>query len=114
MRSCTAPVPGARRIREAMATEQRTAAAILLSGALLTWPALWSGYPLVFADTGTYLAQAVEHYLGWDRPVFYSLFLLPLHATLSTWPIVFVQALLATYTLHLTHRMLLPDGSVWW
>lgn len=97
-----------------MATEQRTAAAILLSAALLTWPALWNGYPLVFADTGTYLAQAVEHYLGWDRPVFYSLFLLPLHATLSTWPIVFVQALLATYTLHLTHRMLLPDGSVWW
>jgi O-antigen/teichoic acid export membrane protein len=97
-----------------MAIEQRTTAAILISAALLTWPALWNGYPLVFADTGTYLAQAIEHYLGWDRPVFYSLFLFPLHATLSTWPIAFVQALLAANTLHLTRRVLLPHASPWW
>ena len=97
-----------------MATEQRTAAAILFSAALLTWPALWNGYPLVFADTGTYLAQAIEHYLGWDRPVFYSLFLLPLHATLTTWPVVFAQALLAAHTLHLVCRVLLPRASPWW
>jgi len=48
----------------------------------------FNGYPLVFSDTGTYLSQAVHHYLGWDRPVFYSLFLLPLHLTLTTWPVI--------------------------
>jgi hypothetical protein len=55
-----------------MATDgpRRSVVPILLSAALLLWPALWNGYPLVFSDTGTYLSQAIEHYLGWDRPVF--------------------------------------------
>ena len=48
---------------------------------MLLWPAVWNGYPIVFADTGTYLAQAIHRFAGWDRPVFYSMFMLPLHAT---------------------------------
>jgi hypothetical protein len=78
----------------------------LISAALLTWPALLNGYPLVFDDTGTYLSQAVHGYLGWDRPVFYSLFLLPLHLTITTWPVVAVQSLLAVHTLWLVLRVL--------
>ena len=84
------------------------------SAALLLWPALWNGYPLVFSDTGTYLSQAIEHYVGWDRPVFYSLFLLPLHMTLTTWPAIAVQALLIAHMLHLVRRTLLSRRSVWW
>ena len=76
--------------------------------------ALLDGYPLVFSDTGTYLAQAIEHYVGWDRPVFYSLFLLPLHMTSTTWPAIIVQALLIAHVLHLVRRTLLPQASVWW
>ena len=91
-----------------------TAAAILLAAPLLLWPALLNGYPLVFSDTGTYLSQAVHHYLGWDRPVFYSLFLLPLHLTLTTWPAIVAQALLTTATLHLLRRAVLPATSPWW
>lgn len=82
--------------------------AVLLAVPLLLWPAFYNFYPLVFADTGTYLSQAVERYLGWDRPVFYSLFLLPLHATLTTWPVVIAQSCLAAYTLSLLQRVLLP------
>lgn len=80
----------------------------------LLWPAVLNGYPLVFSDTGTYLSQAVNHYLGWDRPVFYSLFLLPLHLTLTTWPVVIVQALLTAATLHQVRRALLPWLAAWW
>ena len=87
---------------------------ILLSAILLLWPALLNGYPIVFDDTGTYLSQAVHRYLGWDRPVFYSLFLFPLHLTLTTWPAIAAQALLAAYTLHLVRRVLLPAISPWW
>ncbi|HVC60922.1 MAG TPA: hypothetical protein VND19_11245 [Acetobacteraceae bacterium] len=87
---------------------------ILLSAALLLWPALLNGYPIVFDDTGTYLSQAVQRYLGWDRPAFYSLFLLPLHMTLTTWPDIAAQALLVAHTLHLTRRVLLPASSPWW
>jgi hypothetical protein len=81
---------------------------------MLLWPALLNGYPLVFADTGTYLSQAINRYVGWDRPPFYSLFMLPLHLTLTTWPVVMAQALLAAHLLHLVRRALLPDHSAWW
>jgi hypothetical protein len=89
-------------------------ASLGLSAAVLLWPALWNGYPLVFSDSGTYLAQAVSHFVGWDRPVFYSFFLLPLHLTLTTWPVIVAQALLTAHTLHLVRRTLFPDASAWW
>jgi hypothetical protein len=68
----------------------------------------------VFADTGTYLSQSIERHLGWDRPVFYSLFALPLHMAWTTWPVIAAQALLAAHTLHLVRRALVPDISTWW
>ena len=81
-----------------------------LAGFLL-WPAVWNGYPIVFADTGTYLAQAIHRFAGWDRPVFYSVFMLPLHATVTLWPVVVVQAVVAAWILWLVCRALLPQIS---
>jgi hypothetical protein len=86
---------------------------IVLGGALLLWPAGLNGYPIVFSDTGTYLSQAVGRYLGWDRPPFYSVAILPLHMTLTLWPVVLAQALLAAHTLHLVRRTLLPQWNGW-
>jgi hypothetical protein len=56
-----------------MRTERlsETTFAVLFAATLLLWPAFWNGYPLVFSDTGTYLTQAIERYVGWDRPIFY-------------------------------------------
>ena len=84
-----------------MATDRTALWAVPAAAALLLWPALWNGYPIVFADTGTYLSQAIERYAGWDRPVFYSLFMLPLHATVSVWPVIVAQALLTAWVLWL-------------
>lgn len=86
---------------------------VVLSAALWLWPAVYNGYPLVFDDTGTYLSQAVHRYLGWDRPPFYSIFLLCLHLTVTTWPAVAVQALLAAYIVRLVQRVLLPGMGPW-
>jgi hypothetical protein len=91
-----------------------TALVLVFAAILLLWPAFWNGYPLIFADTGTYLSQAIEHYAGWDRPIFYSLFLFPLHMTVTTWPAIGGQALLVAYLLDLLRRTLLPGTSVWW
>jgi len=91
-----------------MANSKPGPLAIPLAAALLLWPAVWNGYPIVFADTGTYLSQAIHHYAGWDRPVFYSLFMWPLHATVSVWPVVIAQALIAATVLRLVCRILLP------
>ena len=78
----------------------------------LIWPALWNGYPIVFSDTGTYLSQAMHRYLGWDRPPFYSLFMLPLHLGLTTWPVILAQSVLTVLTLDLTRRAF--GVSRWW
>ncbi len=76
----------------------------------LIWPALWNGYPIVFADTGTYLSQAMHRYLGWDRPVFYSLFIYPLHLGLTTWPVILVQSCLTLLVLDMTRHALGLSG----
>ncbi len=84
-----------------------------LASLSLLWPAFRNGYPLVFSDTGTYLSQAIQHYLGWDRPAFYSLFLLPLHMCITTWPAIVVQALLTVWVLRLVLRWLAPSAGPW-
>ncbi len=96
------------------AENSSNAGPFLLAAALLTWPALLNGYPLVFSDSGTYLSQALNRYLGWDRPVFYSFFMLPLHMGLTTWPVVAAQALIAAWVLQVMLRVLLPERSPWW
>ena len=39
-------------------------AAVVVASVLLVWPGFWNGYPLIFADTGTYIGQALLIYLG--------------------------------------------------
>jgi len=78
--------------------------AILAAGLVLAWPAAWNGYPLVFADTGTYLGQAILRYLGWDRPPHYSLFLRLVHWRVSLWPVPIVQGIITAHLLALLLR----------
>nr|WP_321984470.1 hypothetical protein [uncultured Lichenicoccus sp.] len=94
--------------RLAGASSRSSLVVLLPCAVILLWPALLNGYPLVFADTGTYLGQAIQHYLGWDRPAFYSLFLFLLHWKISTWPIVVVQSLLTLYVLDVAMRAFAP------
>jgi hypothetical protein len=94
-----------------MAINRPAVVAVPGAAAALLWPALWNGYPIVFADTGTYLSQAIHRYAGWDRPVFYSLFLLPLHGTVTLWPVVAAQALLTAWIVWLICRVLVPGLS---
>ena len=82
---------------------------VLACVALLIWPAWMNGYPIVFADSGTYLSQAIRHYIGWDRPATYSVFLLLTHWTLTIWPSIIVQALMVAYALDVVRRAFTPD-----
>lgn len=72
--------------------------------------ALANGYPLIFYDTGTYLRTGIELRFPTDRPVFYGLFLLPLHLRLSLWPIVAAQALLVAFLLDRVLARWLPPA----
>ena len=80
-------------------------ATLAASALLLVWPAFWNGYPLVFADTGTYLGQALIGYLGWDRPPFYSIFLLLTGWRVSLWLPVLAQGLILAHLLSLVLRV---------
>jgi hypothetical protein len=97
-------------VRSSASARRATLAWCGAAALCLLWPAAWNGYPIVFADTGTYLSQAIHGYAGWDRPVFYSLFMLPFHAHITLWPVIAAQALIAVYVLRVVCQVLLPAG----
>ncbi len=85
-----------------METAKRLAAAwrdvaIVVAGTLtVSAMALWNGYPLVYSDSGTYLASSFGPQVPVDRPVFYGLFLRAWHWKLSLWPPLLAQAAILT------------------
>lgn len=90
------------------------AGAVLLGALLMTWPAFFNGFPLLYPDSMTYLgdgpvvARAVfwhqtASYFGM-RSFFYSLGVLPFHWNVTAWPVVALQAILMAYMLWLVVR----------
>ena len=75
---------------------------------MLLWPAILNGYPLLFGDTGVYLGDGIHLHMSWARPLFYGLFMLPLHLKFTTWPVIVVQALVAAIVLLAVLRSFLP------
>jgi len=61
---------------------------------VLLLPALFNRFPLVYSDTGTYLAAAMKPFIPVDRPIHYSVLLYALHLRQTLWPIVVAQAAL--------------------
>jgi hypothetical protein len=54
-------------------------AAVAVSTAAIAWPLAWNGFPLVFWDTSEYLFRWANLVPGFDRPLFYSLWLGAFH-----------------------------------
>ncbi len=97
-------------------------AAIVFGGLLLSWPALYNGFPLLYPDSMSYLedggrvARAVflQHlspYYGM-RSFFYSLGILPFHQYTTAWPVIALQCALVAFVLWLTVRTLLPQRPI--
>ncbi len=83
--------------------------AVLLGALGVLIVPLVNGYPLVYADTGTYLASAFEGLVPIDRPFWYGLFIRGLSFGGATlWPVVVVQALLCALAIHRIADLLLP------
>src|SRR5262249_7363826 len=78
-------------------------AAFLLMIAMLLVPALWNGFPFIFADTGGYLARPYLHQLDLGRSALYGLFL-ALGVGFDFWPVVLVQAVVCAWMVILTLR----------
>ncbi|HYC01843.1 MAG TPA: hypothetical protein VED40_01035 [Azospirillaceae bacterium] len=83
----------------------KSIAAVLLAGLVLAWPAFWSGYPMVFSDSASFLGVMNPWGQHWARPIFYSLALIPFTLNLTLWPAVILQGLVMAHLLWLTLRV---------
>lgn len=82
-----------------------TPAAILAGALLLAWPALVNGYPLVFSDTGAFLAQTVQGWSVWDKPLVYGPALHLFHQRGTLWAPLLAQVLAVSWALWLALRV---------
>lgn len=82
------------------------ASAVLGGAALLVWPAVFNGYPLVFSDTGGFLHQTLGPLMLWDKPWIYGPLLHAFHWRVTLWAPLVAQALLVSHLLWLAQRAL--------
>lgn len=92
------------------------AAPDLLLGAgltpLLAWPLAWNRFPLVYWDTSEYLWRWAAMRPGYDRPVFYSLFLAAFRAfPFGIYLAALAQAAIAALLLVALLRSVLPGQA---
>ena len=95
----------------ARSVERRSTVSSAISILLLAWPAVWNGYPLVFADTGTYVHSSFGLRVPFDRPAFYGVFLILTHWGLSLWLVVLAQSAIVVALLRILLRRELPQAS---
>ncbi|MCU0946518.1 MAG: hypothetical protein MUF65_14290, partial [Rubritepida sp.] len=73
---------------------------------LLLWPALVNGYPILFSDSGAFLAQTTVPLMIWDKPWVYGPFAWLFHQHVTLWGTVAAQALIVSHLLWLLAREL--------
>lgn len=88
------------------------AIAVCAGAAILLWPALFNGYPILFSDTHAFLIQGAEPRMIWDKPFAYGPFLRLLHGGVTLWLPACGQALLVSHLLWLTRAAFAPPGLI--
>lgn len=84
-----------------------------LAALALILPAIWNGFPLVYSDTGAYLATAFEGKVPMARPTGYGLFIRYTSLGGQLWLTMLAQGLLFAGLLMRTVRVALPQVAVW-
>jgi len=88
------------------------ATAVVLLAVLFLGVAFWNGYPLVFYDTGAYLAEGLEGAFLAERSPVYSFLLLFAGGKVSLWLPVLLQALMTAFLLLQVARIETPRLSL--
>ena len=84
-------------------------AAVAAGTAAIAWPLVWNGFPLVFFDTSEYLFRWADLVPGFDRPLFYSLWLGAFHPVpLGLFAAALAQALVTALLLLGLSRSFVP------
>src|ERR1700748_3106718 len=66
-------------------------------------------YPLVYPDTGTYLASGFNGQVPQDRTIFYGIFARHISLSASPWLIIFAQSFLVCYIIYVTLGLFFAD-----
>lgn len=80
-------------------------AAIVAAAALLIWPAILNGYPILFVDTIAYLLHTITGEAPWDKTAAYGPFLWVFHQGCSLWLPVIAQGVILSHLLWLVQRV---------
>jgi hypothetical protein len=78
--------------------------AVLAGALLLCSHAIYNGYPLLYPDTGTYIASGFQKFIPFDRPVVYGFFIRHISLSTSLWFVAAAQGLLMAWLLLLLFR----------
>lgn len=84
---------------------------VLAGTVLLCLAAFWNGFPLVYSDTGAYLASAFEGKVPLARPIGYGLFIRYTALGGNIWLPLIAQSLLFSWLMLRTVRVLLPPNA---
>lgn len=77
---------------------------LLIVSIVLIWPAIHNGYPLVYSDSGTYIAAGFSKQTPVDRPIIYSLFVRHMSLSYSLWLVLISQAFLVVFVIYMLVR----------
>ena len=89
-------------------TSRFIAAGVVILAVLFLGVAFWNGFPLMFYDTGAYLAEGLSGAFLVERSPVYSLLLLFAGGGVSLWLVVILQALMTAFMIALTARIEAP------
>jgi len=78
---------------------------ILAGGAMLAWPAVLNGYPILFSDSGAFLHQTLGPLMLWDKPWIYGPLAFLFHWHRALWPLVLAQGAMVAWLLWLLLRV---------
>jgi hypothetical protein len=95
--------------------------AVVFVSLLMTWPAIYNGFPLLYPDSMSYLESGryiARGLFAHDFPTTYTmrsavygLTMWPLHWNVTVWPIVGFNALMVAYVLWLVTVLFVPEGE---
>ena len=98
---------------EPVARERGTfMAGVAILAVMFLGVAFWNGFPLMFYDTGAYLAEGISGAFLVERSPVYSLLLLFTGGAFSLWPVVILQAVMTAYMIVLLTRIEVPGISL--
>lgn len=88
-------------------------ASVAIGGVILTSHALYNGYPLIYSDTGTYIAACFDHFIPKDRPLTYSFFLRHTSLNETLWIPMILQCILVSWLVLLIFRHFTTVTIIW-